>query len=483
LTYGEARRGVNYRLARILIVAFFSTAGLTGFSLLLVHDPTAGLELHEPGMDGRPPSLGIAAKVRIGEYFRAADGRPSAVRASWPRFRGPFQDNTSREAVPLASSFGPGGPPLLWSVEVGEGHAGPAVAGGRVYLLDYDETRQADALRCLSLDDGREIWRRWYTVRLKRNHGISRTVPAVNERFAVSIGPGCQVMCVEAESGELRWGLDLVERFGAEVPLWYTGQCPLIDGGQAVLAPGGTTLLAGVDLATGQVLWETPNPRGWRMSHSSIMVMSLGGVRTYVYAAIGGIVGVSAETRDRGRLLWQSTEFGATVIAPSPVDAGEGRIFQTAGYGAGSILLEVTASGESFAVRTLYRHRPAQGFACEQQTPVLFGGRLFGIMPKDGGSLRSELVCWDPAGRLVWSSGQTHRFGLGPYLLADGKLLILNEDGVLTVAEASVEGFRPLASAKILEGPDAWAPMALVEGRLLARDTRRLVCVDLRRKG
>jgi outer membrane protein assembly factor BamB len=211
--------------------------------------------------------------------------------------------------------------------------------------------------------------------------------------------------------------------------------------------------------------------------------MSLGGVRTYVYAAIGGIVGVSARSSDRGRLLWQSTDFDATVIAPSPVEAGDGRIFQTAGYGAGSIMLQVSSSGGSFAVKTLYRHRPTQGFACEQQTPLAFGGRLFGIMPKDGGSLRSELECWDPAGRLVWSSGQTRRFGLGPYLLADGKLLILNEDGVLTVAEASTDSFRPLASAKILEGPDAWAPMALVDGRLLARDTRHLVCVDLRRKG
>jgi outer membrane protein assembly factor BamB len=473
---------VKYRLARALVVALFSLAGLTGFSLLLVHDPAAGLALHEPGMDGRPASLGPAPKVRIGEYFRAADGQPSELRASWPRFRGPYQDNTSREAVPLAASFGPEGPPVVWSAEVGEGHAGPAVAGGRVYLLDYDEARQADALRCLSLDDGREIWRRWYTVRLKRNHGISRTVPAVSERYVVSLGPGCQAMCVDAASGELRWGLDLVERFGTEVPLWYTGQCPLIDGGQAVLAPGGSALLAGVDLATGEVLWETPNPGGWGMSHSSIMVMRLGGVRTYVYAAIGAIVGVSAESRDRGHLLWQSAEFDATVIAPSPVDVGQGRIFQTAGYGAGSILLQVAREGEAFSVRARYRHRPAQGFACEQQTPVLFDGHLFGIMPKDGGSLRSELVCWDPAGRLVWSSGPSRRFGLGPYLLADGKLLLLNDDGVLTVAEASVEGFRPLGSVKILEGPDAWAPMALVEGRLLARDTRRLICVDLRRR-
>jgi outer membrane protein assembly factor BamB len=107
---------------------------------------------------------------------------------------------------------------------------------------------------------------------------------------------------------------------------------------------------------------------------------------------------------------------------------------------------------------------------------------LIGILPKDAGARRGELACWDPAGRWVWSSGQANRFGLGPYLLADGKLIILNEDGNLTIAEASVEGYKPLGSVRILDGPDAWAPLALVEGRLIARDSRRMVCVDLMQK-
>src|SRR5690606_13956545 len=136
-----------------------------------------------------------------------------------------------RETVPLVRPTGSWQPPVLWSAELGEGHAGAAVAGGRVYVLDYDERRQADALRCFSLEDGREIWRRFYTVRLKRNHGISRTVPAVSGNYVVTLGPGCHLMACDARSGNLLWGLDLVEHFRTEVPLWYTGQCPLIDGG------------------------------------------------------------------------------------------------------------------------------------------------------------------------------------------------------------------------------------------------------------
>jgi outer membrane protein assembly factor BamB len=240
--------------------------------------------------------------------------------------------------------------------------------------------------------------------------------------------------------------------------------------------------MAGLDLATGSVLWETPNPTDLRASHSSIMPMTVGGARTYVYAAIGAIVGVSAEAGDRGRLLWESRDFDATVIAPSPVAVGEDRVFCTAGYGAGSIMLSVArgVGGTGVAASTVYKHRPTDGFACEQQTPVLFEGNLFGIMPKDAGPLREQLVCWDPDGGVVWSSGESNRFGLGPYLVADGKLVILNDDGVLTIAEAGAGGYRPLASAKILDGPDAWAPMAIAGGLLIARDTHRMVCVDIR---
>ncbi len=472
---------MGYRLARLAIILVFSVGALTAFGRLVTYDPAADLPVSVPGMDGRPPSPPPERKVKIGEFFRAYDGRPSAVMAAWPRFRGARMDNSSSEHIPLAATDRGSQPKVLWSVALGEGHAGAAVANGRVYVLDYDERRQADTLRCFSFEDGKEMWRRWYTVPMKRNHGFSRTIPAVTDRFVVTIGPSCHLMCCDAITGELRWGLDLVERFGAEVPLWYTGQCPLIDGTQVIVATGGSALLAGVDLATGRVIWQTPNPRRLTMSHSSITVTTIGKVRQYVYAAIGGIVGISAEDSTRGTLLWASPAFDATVIAPSPVDAGNGRVFITAGYGAGSIMLQVTRKDDTFAAKVLYRHRPSEGFACEQQTPVVVGGMLVGILPKDAGARRTELACWDPEGHWVWTSGQSARFGLGPYLVADGKLIVLNDDGVLTMAKASTESYIPLASAKILDGPDAWAPMALAGGRLVARDTHRMVCVDLGR--
>jgi outer membrane protein assembly factor BamB len=479
-------RASVYRLLTVAIVTVFSVAALAGFMVLVVHDPVPDLAEHLPGEDGRPADLPPSPAVRIGQYPEVFDGVPSAITASWPGFRGVFRDNTSRESVPLATP----GPDwstdrILWDVtDLGEGYAGAAVANGRVYVLDYDEDRQADSLRCFSLDDGKEIWRRWYVVRMKRNHGFSRTVPAVNDTYVVTIGPTCQLMCCDSRTGGFLWGIDLSREHGTVVPDWYAGQCPLIDGRQAIIAVGGTdTLLMGVDLATGRVAWRTPNPRKLAMSHSSIVIDTIAGIRTYLYAAIGGIVGICAEPGNRGTLLWSSSAFDAAVIAPSPVPLGDGRIFVTAGYGAGSILLRVTRDRGAFATEVLYQYLAAEGFSCEQQTPIVYRGALIGTLPQAAGAKSEELVCWDPAGRrLLWSSGKTARFGqYGPYLLADEKLIVLSEDGTLTMAEASIEKFLPLGSARILDGPDAWAPMALVAGRLIARDPHRMVCVDLRR--
>jgi outer membrane protein assembly factor BamB len=120
-----------------------------------------------------------------------SNGTPSTLQGSWPCFRGANRDGISTDDTPLAESWATSEAKPIWSVEVGEGYAGAAIHNGRVYLMDYDRAAQADALRCLSLADGREIWRFSYPLAVKRNHGMSRTVPAVTATHVVAIGPKC----------------------------------------------------------------------------------------------------------------------------------------------------------------------------------------------------------------------------------------------------------------------------------------------------
>ena len=126
--------------------------------------------------------------------------------------------------------------------------------------MDYDEEQRADLLRAYSLETGDSLWVRGYKINLKRNHGMSRTVPAVTEDYILTIGPRSHVMCVNRADGSFRWGLNVEKDYGSEVPLWYTGQCPLIHDGKAIIATGGSALMVAIDMETGELLWETPNP-------------------------------------------------------------------------------------------------------------------------------------------------------------------------------------------------------------------------------
>jgi outer membrane protein assembly factor BamB len=363
---------------------------------------------------------------------------------------------------------------VFWSIELGEGHAGAAVRDGRVFVLDYDRNASADALRCFSLADGREIWRFSYPDAVKRNHGMSRTVPAVTDKFVVALGPKCHVSCLDPISGKAYWLIDLTRQFGATTPLWYAGQCPLIDRDRAILAPGGDALLIAMDCTTGRVVWKSPNPRGWTMTHSSIMPMEFAGRRMYVYCGKGGVAGVSA---DDGSILWDSTEWKISIATvPSPVILPEGKIFLSGGYNSGAMIMQLEEHGGKIGAKVLHKLGPAV-FGSTQQTPIFFNGHLYGVREKD-----KQLICLDLDGRVVWSSGSTHRFGIGPYMIADGLIFVLNDSGRLTLAEATPEAYRQLAQAQVLEGNDSWGPMAMAAGRLIVRDLTRMTCLDVSEK-
>lgn len=398
----------------------------------------------------------------------------TALPGSWPGFRGINHDNVCAENVPLLRGWDASGPRRLWSVEVGEGYAGVAVRNGRVYLLDYDQAAQADTLRCFSLADGTELWRNAYTVEVKRNHGMTRTVPAVTDDAVVTLGPKCHVLCTDAKTGKTRWQIDLVREYGTVVPEWYAGQCPLIDGDRVVLAPGGSALMLSVDLASGKVRWKAPNPAKWQMTHSSILPVTLEGEKMYVYCGSGGVAGISAKD---GRILWQTTDWKIdTATVPTPVPVGEGRLFLTGGYDSGSMMLQIKKQGSAFQAQTLFRI-PSTTFGSDQQTPIFYQGNIYGVT--SGG----QMVCLDLQGQPKWTSSPANRFGLGPYLIADGLLFALNDRGLLTVAEATPTAFRPLAKAQILDGHECWGPLALAGGRLIARDFTHLVCLDVARSG
>jgi len=289
-------------------------------------------------------------------------------------------------------------------------------------------------------------------------------------------------MCLKRENGDFIWGLDIEKEYQTEIPFWYTGQCPMIDNDQAIIATGGKALLIAADCATGRILWETPNDSGWKMSHSSVMPFTFGNRKMYVYSAVGGVCGIAADGEDAGKILWRSSAWKHPVVAPSPVCMPDGKIFLTAGYGAGSMVIQLMESGGVFRVQVLQEYLPKDGLASEQQTPVYYKGYLFGVLPKDAAAMRNQFVCVypDDCKTIVWSSGKETRFGLGPYIIADNKFYLLGDDGTLTIIKPSTSRYIQLDQVRVFDGQDAWAPMAVADGYMLLRDSKTMLCIDIR---
>lgn len=435
---------------------------------LMERVPTAQEDIQELPGNGSP--------VKIQGALVQFDGAPADLPGAWPRFRGANFDAVSSEDITPARTWPTNGPEVLWSIDVGEGFAGAAILAGRVYVMDYDREQQADVVRCLSLEDGRDIWRYSYPVKVKRWHGMSRTVPTVTDKYVVTMGPKCHVTCLDSTTGEFRWMFDLVREFKTKVPQWYTAQCPIIEDGKAIIAPAGTVLMMAVDCETGEILWETPNPDGWVMTHSSIVPMEFNGRRFYVYCGgnqiKGGVIGVSVED---GSVLWKTDEWKVRFNVPVPIVVGPDRLFLTAGYGQyelGCTMLRLTETDGKIAVQSEFLHT-TEVFGSMQQSPIYYGGHIYGVR------LDGQLVCLDLQGNVVWTSTSANKFGNGPFTIISGLIYLMNDDGELTLAQAGPSGYLPLAHAKVLDGHESWGPMAIASGRLIVRDTERMICLDV----
>jgi hypothetical protein len=78
-------------------------------------------------------------------------------------------------------------------------------------------------------------------------------------------------------------------------------------------------------------------------------------------------------------------------------------------------------------------------------------------------------------GAIAW---QDRSFARAQLLHADGKLIILDEDGTLAIATVSPQGMKVLARAQILEHL-AWTPPTLVGRTLYVRDRKTIAAYDL----
>ena len=391
------------------------------------------------------------------------------ARADLPQFLGP---NNTGEApgVKLARSWPKDGPKVLWTLRTGPGFGGPAIHQGKVYLLDRDG-RSGDVLLCIDLKTGKESWRFAYRAPGRLSYDGSRSTPAVDNKYVFTIGPFGHVYCVDKASHKAVWKKELATDFGSKRPNWGFSQSVLLYKEHAIIAPlSGRVGVAALEKATGKVVW-TSKPVG-PMRYMSPLLTTLAGVEQVIVASHRQTAGVDPAT---GKVLWTYGGFRCNIPVPSPVHVGGGRVFITGGYGAGSVMIQVTKVGGRFAVKELFR---LKRLGCHIHPPLVYKDHLYAQFntkrTKDG------LACVDLEGNVKWKTGRSPNFDWGGLVLADGLILAMDgSSGVLRLIEPGPAGYKELASARLLSRPRIWGPMALTDGKLVCRDQREMKCVEV----
>jgi outer membrane protein assembly factor BamB len=404
--------------------------------------------------------------------------------ADWPWLYGPRRDHSSVQKG-LLRTWPQDGPKVLWTVPMGPGFGGPAVSGGRVYLLDRDE-KVGDTLRVVDLATGKELWTYAYDAPGSFMFTGSRMMPTVDGEFVYTVGPMGDLHAISTKTQKPVWRKNIWTDFGggAERPRWAIVQHPLVYGDLLIVAPQTPEVgVVAYDKRSGEVRWKSValsgiagyvTPSIVKVSGEDHLVMITGAVGRGRNAKDGSVNGLDPRT---GKVLWTYTNWQCIIPVPQAVDAGEGRVLITGAYGAGTAMIKVEKKGDgSFGVSELFKNPE---FGAHTQPPVLHDGHFYSHYTINERS--DGLVAMGVDGQIKWKTDQDPPFVRGGSILADGLLLMTDGNTKLYLIEPSPAGFKPIASAVILEPGDNWAPLALADGTLLVRGQKVLKALQVAR--
>ena len=181
------------------------------------------------GGESRSPAGGSFMSRRwiAGPLLALALGGPAAA-SDWPQWLGPNRDGIWAEKGTL-DKFPEGGPKVLWRKPIGSGYAGPAVAGGKVYVMDRQMKAAipkgaaalgtlpgTERVLCLDAKTGEQLWKHEYDcpyTRISYPEG-PRTTPVVEGDRVYTLGTMGDMLCLDAATGKPVWSKNFVKESG-----------------------------------------------------------------------------------------------------------------------------------------------------------------------------------------------------------------------------------------------------------------------------
>jgi outer membrane protein assembly factor BamB len=394
----------------------------------------------------------------------STDSASSAAAADWPQWRGVNRDAVSPETG-LLGRWPESGPKVLWRTEVGAGFSSVSVSAGKLYTMWDEEKTQF--LLCLDARTARELWRLKIGAAFNNYYGNGpRSTPLIDGKTVFAVGTGGRLVAANKDTGELLWKHDLATEFEAALPSYGYSSSPMVSGDKLVIEAGGKqAAFMAFDKKTGKPVWSSENDQP---AYSSPIEISVGGVRQIVFWSAHGLHSVSAKD---GKVLWRFAWETFCPVSGDPLNTGTpifvapDRIYIASGSGAA--LLRLVLGDKKFKVETLWENDEMRS---DVNTSLLLAGHIYGF---DRGTLK----CLDvKTGEIKWAA---RGFQRGSLIAADGKLIVLGEQGKLALVEADPDRFVEHASAQVLEGRN-WTSPSLAGGKLYLRNHEEMVCLDMK---
>jgi len=410
----------------------------------------------------------------------------------WPHWMGPGRDNVWRETG-LLEEFPDAGPPIVWRAEVAGGYAGPAVAGGRVYVADYvtsddvkvpnwdrEEFSGIERVLCLNSETGEQLWEHEYPVSYTISYPAGpRCTPTVHDGKVYTLGAEGQLFCLAAESGDVLWSKDFQHEYGAKTSMWGYASSPLVDGDKLICVVGGEGSHAvAFDLDTGEEIWRTITATD--QGYSPPTIIEAGGTRQLMLLRPDAVSSVDPET---GKEYW-SIPYEATSgsIIMSPVQMDD--YLYVGGYNNQSVLLKLAT--DQPAAEVVWGNKSKYGISPINVQPMVVGDIMYGV-DRSGEFMAVAL----PSGERLWTtpepiSARKQSSGTAFIVRQSDRYWLFNEQGELIIARLSPEGYEELDRTKVIEptnnafGRDVvWCMPAFANRRMYVRNDQECICVDL----
>ena len=426
--------------------------------------------------------------------------------ADWPQFLGPTRNGISTETN-LLPAWPARGPRVLWRKEIGTGYSAPSVRENKLVL--HHRVREQEVVECFDAVNGKSVWRHAYASGFRDPFGYNngpRSTPLLTTNRCYTFGAEGRLVCVNLQDGKLIWERATARDWDIPEAFFGVGSSPVLHDDILLVMVGGQTNagVVGLNPETGKTIWESVGQQNWQgvpmtgwpgnrkvdwkryekqASYATPVIAKVHGADVAFCLMRQGLVALEPRSGKVDFSFWFRAQVDESVNAANPVVVGDRVFISGAYYKVGSVLLEVNPDRKRFSEQ--WRNRALE---IHWTTPLYHDGFLYAFSGRNEPDARFRCVEFQ-TGKLMWDRDESWRghtpeppnvYGRGSAILADGKLIVLGEGGLLGLFAVDPKQAREIAKFQVpeLRFP-CWAAPVLSNKRVYLRSEDRLVCLSL----